>query len=301
MKILASIILLSFGFTTFNFSQEQIRGTDNSGILYLGQKLPGKSPEVFAPGIISTESHEFSCTFSPDGKQFYFTRRVPEFDRNRVMITILGKAGWAKPEIAPKAGEYEGMEPYITPDGNNLFFQTWRPVEGATKPSMDIWVLHKTSEGWGDPVHLGHPFNPGKSMYFSMSRKGLLFTTNTSEGMGTGSISYSTLKNGEYTDFVNVDSVINSTGEEYYPCIASDERYLLFTRNEDKGKSSIFVSFKQNDSMWGEPKEVELGMECVSMPYLSPDGKYLFFTSIPERLKGDIYWVDAKIIDELRP
>jgi len=29
---------------------------------------------------------------------------------------------------------------------------------------------------------------------------------------------------------------------------------------------------------------------------LSPDGKYLFYQS-----RGDIYWVDAKIIEELKP
>ena len=31
----------------------------------------------------------------------------------------------------------------------------------------------------------------------------------------------------------------------------------------------------------------------------SPDGKYLFFTSTRSG-NGDIYWVDAKIIDDMR-
>jgi Tol biopolymer transport system component len=34
-------------------------------------------------------------------------------------------------------------------------------------------------------------------------------------------------------------------------------------------------------------------------PMLSPDGRYLFFTSTRSG-NGDIYWVDAKIIDALR-
>ena len=38
---------------------------------YLWQKLPGMTPEIFAPGIISTEKHEFLCCFSPDGNEFY--------------------------------------------------------------------------------------------------------------------------------------------------------------------------------------------------------------------------------------
>ena len=49
---------------------------------FLGQKPPGNIPEIFAPGIISTEAHEFSCCFSPDGKEFYFTRMHPELRQN---------------------------------------------------------------------------------------------------------------------------------------------------------------------------------------------------------------------------
>jgi Tol biopolymer transport system component len=35
-------------------------------------------------------------------------------------------------------------------------------------------------------------------------------------------------------------------------------------------------------------------------PYVSPDGKYFFYTSTI-RGNRDIYWMDAKIIDALKP
>jgi Tol biopolymer transport system component len=38
----------------------------------------------------------------------------------------------------------------------------------------------------------------------------------------------------------------------------------------------------------------------AGLPLVSPDGKFLFFTA-GERGKSDIYWVDAKILDKLRP
>ena len=42
---------------------------------YFGQPQPSMTPTVFAPGIVSTElGMEFGGTFSPDGKEFYFTR-----------------------------------------------------------------------------------------------------------------------------------------------------------------------------------------------------------------------------------
>ncbi|MBN1271822.1 MAG: hypothetical protein JXB26_06070 [Candidatus Aminicenantes bacterium] len=41
---------------------------------YLGQKPPGKTPEVFAPGIVSTEEYgEQRCVFSSDGRYLFYT------------------------------------------------------------------------------------------------------------------------------------------------------------------------------------------------------------------------------------
>jgi hypothetical protein len=40
---------------------------------YLGQKPPGRTPEVFAPGIVSTGAHEFAGSFTPDGKYLFFS------------------------------------------------------------------------------------------------------------------------------------------------------------------------------------------------------------------------------------
>lgn len=39
---------------------------------YLGQELPGRQPELFAPGIISTGLADLNSVFSPDGKEFYY-------------------------------------------------------------------------------------------------------------------------------------------------------------------------------------------------------------------------------------
>ena len=54
---------------------------------YLGQKPPGMTPEIFAPGIVSTAEFEFAGTFSPDGKEYFFTRR-PDYggSENRILL-----------------------------------------------------------------------------------------------------------------------------------------------------------------------------------------------------------------------
>ena len=92
------------------------------------------------------------------------------------------------------------------------------------------------------------------------------------------------------------------------------------------GKTDLYVSFKRRDGAWGEP--VNLGEEVNSSedelePRLSPDGRYLFFTSFrkqdpsifkgrsypalmkllrdPQNGYGTLYWIDARIIEEKRP
>ena len=40
---------------------------------YLGQEPPGRTPEIFAPGIVSSESIEFKIAFSPDGKYLFYS------------------------------------------------------------------------------------------------------------------------------------------------------------------------------------------------------------------------------------
>ena len=68
---------------------------------YLGQETPGMKPEIFAPGLVSTKDHkEFSCTFSPDGKEFYFSRD------DHIMVCRLEKGRWTAPEPASFDSEH---------------------------------------------------------------------------------------------------------------------------------------------------------------------------------------------------
>ena len=42
---------------------------------YLGQAPPGRTPELFAPGVVSTGLDELNSVFSPDGRELYFCVR----------------------------------------------------------------------------------------------------------------------------------------------------------------------------------------------------------------------------------
>ena len=67
--------------------------------------------------------------------------------------------------------------------------------------------------------------------------------------------------------------------------------------------ADLYISFAGNDGSWS--KAVNMGPVINSngrdfTPMLSPDGTYLFFTS-SRAGAGDLWWVDASIIERLRP
>ena len=86
-----------------------------------------------------------------------------------------------------------------------------------------------------------------------------------------------------------------------HPSIAADERYIIFDseREGGVGKADLWVSFRNADGTWGEG--INLGNKVntpgnESIPHMTPDGKYLFYTS-----NRDIYWVSTDFVDSLKP
>ena len=263
---------------------------------YLGQKPPGRTPQVFAPGFVSSDEHEFAPSFSPDGTEFYFSRGVGPYRKKSVMVTRLVDGVWTRPEKA-LSFENENFEGRVAPDGKRIFFMGFHPVPDRERPDLDMFFAEATEEGWGEAVHLGPPFNPGRSMYISFTEDATLYTTDAAESR----IVRSRLVDGEYSEFEVLGAPVNMDGShQVYPFVSGDGSYLVFNEmgGERGGESGLMVSFRHEDGSWTVPREIPLGMRAGTAA-VSPDGKYLFFTA--GRPKGDIYWVDARIFKDFFP
>jgi len=278
----------------------------DEGAPYLGQKPPGLNPEVFAPGVVSTSKSELNCVFSPDGDEVYFTEW--KAGANTIMMMKRKDGRWSKRTVASFSGQYSDVDPYITADGKRLYFSSTRPSSGTGKPKdSDLWYVEKTADDvWGEPVRLEEPNTAGKDDYYtSISENGTLYFS-IFEGRGdAGDIYRSRLVGGEYTPAERIEYSISTRSNEHDPFIATDESYLIFTsdRPGGLGKGDLYISFQADDGTWTEPKNMGEKINSSGYDYcamLSADGKYLFFTRNVNR-QGDIYWVDAKIIEELKP
>jgi glyoxylase-like metal-dependent hydrolase (beta-lactamase superfamily II) len=264
--------------------------------LYLGQKPPGLKKEIFAPGIVSTKGgNEFSCTFSADGKEFYFNRGMT------IMVCRWEKEGWTAPEPASFNGDFRNHEPHITADNQTLYFGSMRP--NPERPDMEnpygIWKVERTEKGWGEPSYVGY------GMYVTTTKDGTIYIMdNDYEDWRKFGIVRTTLVNGHFGPFERQKGGVQSPAPGRmagnHPCIAPDESFLIFdsyTIDPPFRHAQLFICFRESDGSWGKATNISEILECERniAASLSPDGKYLFF-----RAEGGIYWVSTKIFDQIK-
>jgi len=291
-KFACKLILLLLIISGMNFCKEETK------INYLNQIPPGLTPEIFAPGIISTDSHEYAITFTPNGSEFYFTRRGGALSQSTIMIM---KQEWNVPQAASFSGIYADSEPFITPDGKRLYFGSRRPLEDNETPKRPhIWITDRINSGWLKPRPLGSPFHDIFVMGPTLTKDDTIYFTSK------GGIHKSAFTSSGYGKIEKLGDSINA-GPAVHPFIAPDESYLIFDgrdRPDGFGGWDLYISFRNNDGSWTEAKNMGEKINSSSNELcasVSPDGKYLFYESSRHDDVMNIYWVNAKIFDKFRP
>ena len=255
---------------------------------YLGQTPPGLYPELFAPGIVSTESLEIEGVFAPGMKEFYFTRQVPGSGVKTHVIKY-ENGTWSESVVGPRTGEV-----FISTDGNTMY--------------LGNKYRERTLSGWSEEKSLGPLLDDFPVMRLTAS------TTDTyvfDERDEIGTIRYSRMVDGKREKPKEFNEEINSGIFTGHPFIAPDESYIIWDseREDGYGDSDLYISFRQSDGSWGPA--INMG-EDINTEYedaygsVTPDGKFFFFHTVHlgEDRSDDfanIFWVSAQIIEKLRP
>ena len=276
---------------------------------YLGQNPPGLAAEIFAPGIVSTNGSEVNSIFSPELDEFYFTTWTPETG-TKILVTRQIGGRWTSPEPAPFSNHPTDVDPAFNQDGTRLYFSTRRPRPGETgdrKSGFDMWFADRHETGWSQEQFMDSAVNSGDSqVYPSVTRDGTLyFQAVRAEGFGKADIYRSRLIGGVYQPPENLGPVINSQNYEGDVFVAPDESYLIvsvYGRDDGFGGADLYISFLEAEGSWSPLKNMGSAVNSAQRdfcPVVSPDGKYLFFSS-KRNSEGDIFWVDAGVIDLLK-
>lgn len=255
---------------------------------YFGQTPPGKIPELFLPGIISTRRNERDITISPHGSEIYYSMVLPANKLRVILYLRFDGAFWSEPEVAYFSGAYNDMEPFFSPDGKRLFFVSDRPNKKNGKPAdYNIWYVEKGDSGWPDPVNVGEPVNTKNDEFYpSITNSGkLFFTAQRPDSFGGEDIYYSMMVSGDFTEPINAGNSINSEFEDFNAYIAPDESYLIFSsygRDDDFGGGDLYISQKTGEMVWSDARNMGKDINSEELdycPFATFDGKYLFFTT----------------------
>ncbi len=289
---------------------------------YLGQKTPGMTAEMFAPGLISTELHDDAApAFSPDGKEVYF-RIVYKID-GRYYGTIFcsrEQTGvWSKPVVASFSGRiFNGVVAFST-DGKRIYTTVNTATDGSF--NMDLAVAERIGDTWSDSKILAALNTEFNELNVFETADGVLHWSSERRRNDPTPKFYKSHRLG--TTFAERKEIAAFPDSALLSAIAHDGSYALFAMRTEHRGHDLFVSFRKANGTWGGP--INLGPKVNSermekSATLSPDGKYIFFVSSREHeganprkrwhsplfegnepiFRADIYWVDARILDDMK-
>jgi hypothetical protein len=253
---------------------------------YFGQTPPGMVPQRFASGFLSTAGYDVTPTFSPALDEVFFGRRpTEEGSDNKIYYSRMVNGRWQRPALASFSSDGVENEAQFSVDGNMLYFNRGKMM----------CFSRRTDKGWSEARVIDPPADEG--MCIASAQNGTLYFTAARNR--TYGIFRSRCVDGRYQA---PEIVIPMAA---HPWVAPDEFYLVFDKyafTEGVQTSKLFISFRQKDGSWSDPVEFgkdinATGTELIAK--VSPDGKFLFFQRKVDS-NTDIYWVDAKVIKEMK-
>lgn len=270
---------------------------------YFNEIPPGTTPKVFAPGKVSLANEfEFGAVFSNDRSEFYYGVEINGKAETRMIRFENGS--WSQTVRILFHELYSYNDPFLTPDNQKLYFISDQPLTGTgPKKDYDIWYVERQAGKWSEPKNAGKNINSDKNEYYmSFTKTGkMYFSSNKqdTEGKNNYDIYSSDLKKGEYQPSVKLDAGVNTSAYEADVFVAPDESYVVFAANRPGGLGSgdLYVSFRKREGTWTPAKSLGNTINTETddfCPYISPDGKYLFYAS-----RGDVYWVSTDVFKKL--
>jgi len=281
---------------------------------YYGQTAPGPEAELFALDIVSSHRFEHgTVVFSPDGNEAMWASSYEPTDSGyaygRLLTARHENGRWTPPEYVPFADLATGGDvPQYSPDGRRLYFVSLRPHPVDGTRDERVWYVDRAGDGWGEPVVIdGGPNALDHHWQFSVAANGNIYFSSTAPGgFGRGDLYVSRYANGGWEPPEHLPAPLNTEFDEGSPFVAPDESYVIAMRQGDPaglGGVDLYVSFADGAGGWtpwanlGPAVNSEENDICG---LVSHDGRYLFFNSARQG-NDDNYWVNAAVIERLRP
>lgn len=268
-------------------------------LVLLSGPLFGQEVLVISPSLDSfLNIRDFTISSTED--EAFFTVQSPNQELSQ--LVVVRDMDWDNPVLLPFCDAYSYMEPFLSKDGNRLYFASNRPksdLDSGTS-DFDIWyVERKDKDGkWSEPINVGNQVNSENDEFYpSISDNGnLYFTMDAESGLGKDDIYYCIWDGKGYSSPILLNSAVNSEGYEFNAFIAKDESFLIYTKYNAAGglgSGDLYISKKDQHGEWLPAENMGDKINTRYMEYCPFYDSYthtLYFTSrraslIPEKYK----------------
>jgi len=249
-------------------------------------------------------------SISNNQSEAYFTVQSPNEELSGIFKSVKVNEQWQEAVLVSFSGQFKDLEPFLSPNGLQLFFASNRSLllsETKTK-DFDIWVVERAriTEEWSVPRNLGKTINSEHNeFYLSVTNsKNMYFTSDRPSAIGKDDIFLSEWKNGKYQDAVSMPSAINTDSYEYNAYVAPDESFILFggyKRKDGLGSGDIYISF-QEKGKWTPAINMSDKVNSKYMdycPFVHWPTKTLYFTSKRSKLITDKNYDSTAFLSEV--
>jgi hypothetical protein len=283
-------------FTSCHAQEDEVKDTrtPDPASLYLGQKPPGLTPELFAPEIFAEPGYsEHVYNIIPGEMACVFDRYAEYgFPQGEIFISRIVDGHWTEPELFEvfKDNDFVFL-PTISPDGNRWFFTSNSiPLPAGEQGKIPLFFIEKTDDGWSQPSYLG------QHIHASATIDGTLFIM--VEGRDGGRPAFRKLVDGHYSDYEFVEPAEYFMERDAHLVVDPQGQYLIFDSQSRPrlGDCMLFISFKRENGLWTKPTSMgQYIKQKAAIAWISYDGNYIFY-----KAGDDVYWVSSKVIEKMR-
>ncbi len=263
---------------------------------YFGLKKPNNIPLDFNPKLLNLNgSFKFNVEIKTCDAIYFTTIDSKE----NIYFSKKLDGQWSQPKIASFSDpNYGDADPFLTKDGKRIYFISKRPTNPKdNKLDWNIWYSSNENGKWTSSKPLPKPINSDKSdeYFFSISNKGNAFFSSNRNG-GEGSFDIYTTKilgDSTFSGPENLGKPISTSKYEFDPYISPDERFIIFSINEN-GNSSLYFSKKDKTNNWTKPQSLGDKINITNQdfaPSLSANGEFIFYSN-----DGKLKWVSSTIL-----
>ena len=260
---------------------------ENYKMRYLMEKIPDHNPIEFKENLIPNNKLIHKGIFSPDLKEYYYTISDKNFEKFDVYVIKKIDGNWSEPQEAFFNSEYNEHGMSFSPDGNSIYFSSTKPtnIEGVLE-TWHIWMSDKINGKWNKPrfVDIQNLRNKLVS-HPTISNKGTMYFHVSNLDYTEMDIYHSKMANGEFEEAEKAIITMNSDAGKCTPYISPNEEYLIFASIGNQ--LDLLISYNDGQGNWTKTKRLSNKINSLGQgnPYVTPDNKFLFFTTGKHREK----------------